>query len=170
MIGLNRELEALWEYRIAQFLCWPGESPLYRSQLSNRSEQRNSTDLAGGLLGEDSIRPFYSFVKTVEGSSLLTSLRVLKQLFPSPEERASLIYSEGELEVGDLDENVDEFGFTTDPPTSKHGGQGNSSNLGSSVTTSFSPEDIGTELYVGRHRGSFGQDDAVDMDASSLGQ
>lgn len=113
LVGLNVEMERLWEHRIAGFLCWPEEPQKSSIPIARPGYPADAVDLPftkdtvvrdGGLLpGKEARRPFFSFVRTLEGSSLLTTIRALKRLFPTEDDRNALLHSEGELEIEEND-------------------------------------------------------------------
>jgi hypothetical protein len=104
MIGLNNEGEALWRYRLTLFICSPEEFRSVRrntpsgSSLSERYDNRGHHDDS-----RQRTRPFLSYVRTREGSSLMTEIDVLRRMFPDREERSLLVFSDGDLDDVDLD-------------------------------------------------------------------
>jgi hypothetical protein len=104
MIGLNNEGEALWRYRLTLFICSPEEFRSVRrntpsvSFLSERYDNRGHHDDS-----RQRTRPFLSYVRTREGSSLMTEIDVLRRMFPDREERSLLVFSDGDLDDVDLD-------------------------------------------------------------------
>lgn len=119
LVGLNVEMQNLWEYRIAGFLCWP-EEPQH-SCLTPSSPEYLADGVDAASVGEKSARdqrlapnreahrPFFSFVRTTEGASLLTTIRSLKRLFPTEDERNTLLHSEGELDIEEGDSSTYSF-------------------------------------------------------------
>lgn len=104
MIGLNNEGEALWRYRLTLFICSPEEfRPVPRntpsgSSLLERYDNRGHHDDS-----RQRTRPFFSYVRTREGSSLMTEIDILRRMFPDREERSLLVFSGGDLDDVDLD-------------------------------------------------------------------
>jgi hypothetical protein len=108
MIGLNNEGEALWRYRLTLFICSPEEFRSVRSNIPSGSSTANRYDTRGHH--DDSrqrTRPFFSYSRTREGSSLMTEIDVLRTIFPDREERSLLVFSGGDLDDVDLDLNGD---------------------------------------------------------------
>jgi hypothetical protein len=117
MIGLNQEAEALWQYRLTRFLCCPekftsevqgfgvldGAIRASRSDLQSLRLAGREEPQAGRGDFPHRTRPFFSYVRTREGSSLLTEIRVLKRMFPDQEERSLLVYSGGDLDDIDVE-------------------------------------------------------------------
>jgi hypothetical protein len=105
LVGLNMEMEKLWEHRVARFLCWPEEAHTDSSSHERFLPLTKEQCISEGQFShyEGAGRPFFSFVRTAEGSSLLTTIRALKGLFPTEDERTALLYSEGELEIEEGD-------------------------------------------------------------------
>jgi hypothetical protein len=136
------EMERLWEHRIAGFLCWPEEPhksllttsiPAYNADgVDLPFEEDKSVQDGKVALCRETRRPFFSFVRTTEGSSLLTTIRALKRLFPTEDERTILLYSEGELDV-------EEVNNPTHSPSEKE-------DSAASALRSSNPPVIGSEI------------------------
>jgi hypothetical protein len=104
MIGLNNEGEALWRYRLTLFICSPEEFRSVRRNTPSGSFRPERFDNRGHH--DDSrqrTRPFFSYVRTREGSSLMTEIDVLRRMFPDREEKSLLVFSGGDLDDVDPD-------------------------------------------------------------------
>ena len=122
LIGLNHEAEALWQYRLTRFLCCPGDFstnptvPDYNTVPGNVSTGQDGLKAADETPGArealqqcQNIRPFFSYVRTTEGSSLLTDIEVLRKMFPDDEERSLLIYNEKDISDVEIDFGSDDI-------------------------------------------------------------
>ncbi len=101
--ALNAERQA--GEQIRQLIVWPERAlPYWKSD--------SSTTLSNENENESSQRPFISYTRTEDGSSLFTEIRVLKALFPREGTNAVELQSGGELawdtdsEDGDIEDQL----------------------------------------------------------------
>ncbi|WVW85011.1 hypothetical protein I302_107047 [Kwoniella bestiolae CBS 10118] len=126
-IGFSKSAENKFSERVRKFLVWPERCRPSRSQVtytgdgteSEISEMVDTEEKAGG-------RPFISYTKNEDGSSLVTEIRVLKDMFRNDEDEQEygkssvLIRSDGELFYHDQDEEGDGYHSVSDDSMSYH--------------------------------------------------
>lgn len=116
MVGLNHEVEVLWKYRLMCFACCPEEfgfsTRASASTISMASSDQSEVDPYPSRIKAiprrqetplETARPFFSYVRTGEGSSLLTDISVLRTMFPDLDERSLLVCNEGNMEEIEID-------------------------------------------------------------------
>lgn len=97
VIGLNKDTERQWEHRVQVFLNFPEEQARVSLHASITTPERHHDDPGSG-------RPFISYIRTEEGTSLSTEIPIIRSLFANDEERESLVQSGGELGMFDSED------------------------------------------------------------------
>jgi hypothetical protein len=100
VIGLNKDTERQWEHRVQVFLNFPEEQARVSLHASITTPERRHDDSGSG-------RPFISYIRTEEGTSLSTEIPIIRSLFRNDEERESLVQSGGELGMFDSEDDDD---------------------------------------------------------------
>jgi hypothetical protein len=118
VVGLNKETERQWEHRVQVFLNYPEEqSRVVNNRHVDGSESENvgcgdssrdtgeqDLSIATTKTGESVKRPFISYIRTEDGTSLSTDIPIIRGLFQI-DEREGLVQSGGELGIFDDDED-----------------------------------------------------------------
>lgn len=119
VVGLNKETERQWEHRVQVFLSYPEEQARvennrysdvlaagdHTSAISRDTADQGSTTTTSK---ERQVkRPFISYIRTEDGTSLSTEIPIIRSLF-QVDEREGLVQSGGELGIFDDDEDEEE--------------------------------------------------------------
>ncbi|KAJ9100889.1 hypothetical protein QFC20_005378 [Naganishia adeliensis] len=121
VVGLNKETERQWEHRVQVFLNYPEEqsrvvnnrhvdgSDLEDIQYGDisRDTEEQGLSTAPTKTGGFTKRPFISYIRTEDGTSLSTEIPIIRSLF-QVDEREGLVQSGGELGIFDDDEDEDD--------------------------------------------------------------
>lgn len=126
VIGLNKHTERQWEHRVQVFLNFPEEQARHSFPPSTEREQPTTTPRR---------RPFISYIRTEEGTSLCTEIPLIRSLFPQEEDCQSLVQSGGELGMFDSDDDLDH--------TETHGRDTSSASCSSSARSRAMTSDSG---------------------------